>query len=60
MTSKEIISHLEKEGWKFKGQTGSHTKWEHPVTKKVLTVPHPIKDFKKKTLHSIFKMAGWK
>ena len=60
MTSKEIISRLEKEGWEFKGQTGSHTKWQHPVSKKVVIEPHPRKDFPKGTLQSIFKMVGWK
>lgn len=43
MTSKEIIKRLKKEGWILEGQT----------------VPHPKKDFTKKTLNSIFKQAGW-
>ena len=59
MTSKEIISRLKKERWIFKGQTGSHTKWENPMTKKCVTVPHPKKDFTKGTLKAIFKQAGW-
>jgi len=59
MTSKEIIKRLKKEGWTFKGQSGSHSKWEHPTTKKCVTVPHPRKDFSKGTLRAIFKQIGW-
>lgn len=59
MTSKEIIAKLKKEGWELKGQTGSHTQWWHPVTKRRVTVPHPRKDFSIETLKNIFKQAGW-
>lgn len=59
MTSKEIIKRLKKEGWILEGQTDSHTKWKHPDKKGIVTVPHPKKDFTKKTLNSIFKQAGW-
>lgn len=52
MTSKEIIAKLKKEGWELKGQTGSHTQWYYPVTKKQVTVLHPRKDF------LIFKRVG--
>ncbi|MGL6130539.1 MAG: type II toxin-antitoxin system HicA family toxin [Fusobacteriaceae bacterium] len=59
MTSKEIIKRLEKEGWEFKGQSGSHTKWKNPITGFTVTVPHPKKDFSIGTLKAIFKQAGW-
>ncbi len=49
MTSKEIISRLKKEGWIFKGQTGSHTKWENPMTKKCVTF-HILKKILQKEL----------
>ena len=59
MTSKEIIAKLKKEGWELKGQTGSHTQWWHPISKRHVTVPHPRKDFSIGTLKNIFKQAGW-
>ncbi|MGX6592806.1 type II toxin-antitoxin system HicA family toxin [Cetobacterium ceti] len=59
MTSKDIINRLKKDGWVLKGQTGSHTKWENPISKRIVIVPHPRKDFPKGTLKNIFKQAGW-
>lgn len=60
MSSKDIITRLKREGWEFKNQTGSHTKWYNPETNKTVIVPHPRKDVPTGTLKQIFKQAGWK
>lgn len=49
---------LKADGWFEVGQTGSHVHFKHPVKPGRVTVPHPVKDLKKGTLHSILKQAG--
>lgn len=60
MNSREIIKRLKKDGWYLVNVKGSHHKFKHPYKKGIVTVPHPKKDFKKKTLNSMWKQAGWK
>jgi predicted RNA binding protein YcfA (HicA-like mRNA interferase family) len=60
MDSKEIIRRLEKEGWVRVAQKGSHAQYKHPERKGRVTIPHPRKDIKPATLHSIEKQAGWR
>lgn len=49
MTPREIIKLLEKNGWKRKNNNGgSHIKFEHPQTGKIVIVPyHEGKELKK-------------
>jgi len=60
MNSREIIKRLESEGWRLFHVKGSHHQFKHPEKPGKITIPHPRKDFPAKTLHSIFKQAGWK
>jgi predicted RNA binding protein YcfA (HicA-like mRNA interferase family) len=58
-TSREIIKRLKKEGWELVSVTGSHHQFKHPKKGRI-TILSPKKDFKKGTLNSIAKQAGWK
>jgi len=60
MNSREIIKKLELEGWTLHHVKGSHHQFKHPKKSGKITVPHPKKDFPIKTLHNIYKQAGWK
>jgi len=59
MTSKEVIQRLEADGWvQQKARSGtSHVYFKHPSKPGKVCVPHPRKDLKKGTLHSIAKQA---
>ena len=59
MTSKEVISRLQAEGWILVNTKGSHQQFKNPTQKGRVTVPHPKKDLPKGTLRSIAKQAGW-
>ena len=60
MDSRDVIKRLKMEGWKLVRVKGSHHQFKHPETGKLVTVPHPKRDFPKGTLASIYKQAGWK
>ena len=57
MKSSELIKLLEANGWYLKRITGSHHHFAHPIKQGVITVPHPKKDLKIGTQHSILKQA---
>ena len=58
ITPKKLIRALEKAGFIFKRQTGSHRSYIHPDrAKKIVTVPFHKKDLKKGTLKSILHQA---
>lgn len=57
-SSKEILKTLYEDGWYIIGQKGSHIQLKHPTKPGKVTVPHPRKNFKPKTLKAIFKQAG--
>ena len=47
------------DGWKFKGQVGSHRHYVHPTKSGKVTIPfHGSKDITKATEISILKQAG--
>lgn len=60
LSSREIISCLQKDGWTLSGVTGDHYHFHHPQKKGKVTVPHPKKDLKIKTVKSIEKQAQLK
>lgn len=60
MTSKEMISHLKKNGFIIVSQNGSHIKMFHPGTEKTVIVPYHCKDLKKGMEQAILKQAGLK
>jgi predicted RNA binding protein YcfA (HicA-like mRNA interferase family) len=57
MSSGEIISRLQADGWFKVGQKGSHVQFKHPTKPGRVTVPHPKKDVPIGTLRSIGKKA---
>lgn len=62
MKVREIIKLIEKDGWEFKRQKGSHLVFVHPNKIGIVVVPnHGMnKDVKKGTENSILKQAGLK
>lgn len=59
-SSREVLKILKEDGWIIKDIEGSHINLIHPTKPGKVTVPHPRKSFKTKTLQSIFKQAGFK
>ena len=59
MNFREIIKMLKKDGWYLVRTNGDHHHFKHQTKKGLVTVPHPTKDLKPKTIKSIFKQAGW-
>lgn len=60
MTPKEMIRYLEKNGFVFDRQNGSHRLYKNAKTGKVTTVPYHNKELKKGTEQKILKDAGLK
>lgn len=60
LSSREIISCLQKDGWKLAGVSGDHYHFHHDTKPGKVTVPHPKKDLKIKTVKSIEKQAQLK
>lgn len=61
MKAKEVIGLIQKDGWYFERQTGSHKIFKHPAKKGIVVVPeHGKEDIKMGTLNSILKQAGLK
>jgi predicted RNA binding protein YcfA (HicA-like mRNA interferase family) len=58
ISSREIIALLHKDGWFLTGSEGSHQQFEHPDKPGKVTVPHPKKDIKIKTLINIERQSG--
>ena len=57
MDSRTVIQLLKADGWTLKSQSGSHLQFEHAIKAGKVTVPHPRKDIKVKTLRSIERQA---
>ena len=60
MTSREMISHLKKNGFEIISQNGSNVKMFHQQTGKTVIVPYHCKDLKKGMEQAILKQAGLK
>ncbi|MBD0416168.1 type II toxin-antitoxin system HicA family toxin [Oryzicola mucosus] len=60
MKSAEIISFLEKDGWREVARKGSHVQFKHPHKPGRVTVPHPKRDVPIGTLKSIEMQSGLK
>ncbi len=60
LSSREIISRIEDDGWKLKRITGSHHHFSHPIKLGKVTVAHPVKDIPIGTLKSIERQSGIK
>jgi len=59
---REIIKIIEKDGWRFSVQKGSHKQYEHPIKKGKVTIPDhgKNKELHHKLVDSILKQAGLK
>ncbi len=60
MHSREIIRMLEEDGWYHVNTEGDHWQFRHPVKPGKVTVAHPARDIKIKTLRSIERQSGLK
>jgi predicted RNA binding protein YcfA (HicA-like mRNA interferase family) len=58
MSSREVLALLSQDGWYLDRTSGSHHQLRHPTKPGTVTVPHPKKDLKPKTLASIEKQSG--
>ncbi|MBB4212805.1 putative RNA binding protein YcfA (HicA-like mRNA interferase family) [Rhodothalassium salexigens DSM 2132] len=57
MDSRTVIKRLKADGWYEVAQRGSHKQFKHPSKPGRVTVAHPTKDMKTKTLKSIETQA---
>jgi predicted RNA binding protein YcfA (HicA-like mRNA interferase family) len=57
--SRDIIRRLRRDSFELKATRGSHHKFVHPTSRRVVIVPHPRKDIPPGTLRSIYEQAGW-
>lgn len=61
MKAKDLIKLIEKDGWYFERQNGSHKIFKHPHKPGILVIPeHGKEDIKPGTFNSIIKQAGLK
>lgn len=59
MKIRDIIKHIEKDGWTLHNARGSHRQFKHLVKPGRVTVPgHPSDDLSPGMLSSILKQAG--
>lgn len=58
LKAREVIAALEKAGFSFKRQTGSHVILYRPSLKRPLTIPLHSKDLPTGTLHAIIRQAN--
>lgn len=57
--SRDIIRRLLEDGFEEKSVRGSHHKFVHRATHRMVMVPHPKRDLPPGTVRSIYKQAGW-
>lgn len=57
--SREIVGRLKREGFVLVSTRGSHHKFRHLSSGRVVIVPHPRRDLPVGTLRSIARQAGW-
>ncbi len=60
MRFNEIEKLLQKDGWYFKNQKGSHCQYIHPTKTGKVTIPKHSGDIHPDTIKSILKQAGLK
>ena len=57
--SRDIIRCLERDGFVRVSVRGSHHKFAHRETGRVVMVVHPKRDIPPGTVNAIYKQAGW-
>ena len=60
MRVRELEKLIQKDGWYFVRQVGSHKHYKHPTKKGKVTIPNHSGDVDKGTANSILKQAGLK
>jgi predicted RNA binding protein YcfA (HicA-like mRNA interferase family) len=62
MKIRDVLEHLQKEGWILARQKGSHRQFVHPMkpAMRVTVSGNTGLDIPKGTLNSIRRQAGWK
>ena len=60
MRVRELEKIIQKDGWYFLKQVGSHKHYKHPTKKGKVTIPNHSGDVDKGTANSILKQAGLK
>ena len=58
--SRRLIALLKADGWVHIATKGDHMQFKHPARAGRVTVPHPVKDLRAGTVHSIYRQAGWR
>jgi len=59
MKIRELISLIERDGWRLARFKGSHRQYHHPVKRGTVTVAgHPSQDLTEDMIGSILKQAG--
>jgi predicted RNA binding protein YcfA (HicA-like mRNA interferase family) len=57
--SRKIIARLRKDGFELVSVRGDHHKFRHPITRRMVIVPHPKRDLPPGTAQAIYRQAGW-
>jgi predicted RNA binding protein YcfA (HicA-like mRNA interferase family) len=57
--SRQIMRKLQQSGFVLVSVRGSHHKFRHPETGKLVILPHPRDDIPLGTVRSIYRQAGW-
>lgn len=57
--SRDIVARLRQEGFDQVSVRGSHHKYVHKTSRRMVIVPHPRKDIPPGTVRSIYRQAGW-
>jgi len=59
LTAAEVVRAIERDGWYWIRQTGSHAHYRHPMKRGLVTIPmHSGKTIPPGILRSILKQAG--
>lgn len=57
--SRAIITRLQADGFSLMSVRGSHHKFKHLTSGRIVVVTHPRKDMPVGTVRSIYRQAGW-
>ena len=57
--SRDIIRRLKSDGFELMSVRGSHHKFRHSASGRIVIVTHPRRDIPLGTVRSIYAQAGW-
>lgn len=57
--SRDILRRLEADGFELVSVRGSHHKFVHRQSRRIVILTHPKKDLPLGTVRAIYKQAGW-